>query len=114
VNSSDSGRKTRANTQEKDRKSWRNEVKEWCNIGNFQNKHKQIISQDTSLTWYFTLVVNQQNYLGPYYVLLKCLWLLENDHVITTPCNSYTITWKGLVHAGSTSSLLAGIAAEAK
>lgn len=40
MKSYDSGGKARANTQEKERQSWRKEVKEWCSIGNFQNKHK--------------------------------------------------------------------------
>lgn len=36
----DSGTKARANVQEKESQSWRNEVEERCSVGSFQNKHK--------------------------------------------------------------------------
>lgn len=111
MKSCDSVGKGRANLQGKNRHSWRNEAKEWCSVGNFQNKHEQIISQDFSFTWHFILVVKQQNYLSPSMFFLSGFVFSK---IIRAQQFTYTVPCKGFVHNDSTSSLLAGIAAETK
>lgn len=105
MKSEDSDRKARANVHEKKGSLEGIKLRIGVIFVTFKTNTQRSFHMMSHLL--FMLVINQQNYLGPYYVLC----LLKNDQAITTQCKSYAITWNEFVPIDN-ANLLAGIAAE--